>query len=77
MGRASEKTRRVKTKAHEFDAVSGGPEDNLPMHNAIEAEKAHQGQYRVSYEGRRDDGESEFEKKDFRVKPWRNDSEWL
>ena len=39
------------------------------MHNAIEAEKAHQGQYRVSYEGRRDDGESEFEKKDFRVKP--------
>lgn len=69
MGRVSEKTRRVKTKAHEFDAVSGGPEDNLPMHNAIEAEKAHQGQYRVSYEGRRDDGKSEFEKKDFRVKP--------
>jgi len=69
VGRVSEKTRRVKTKAHEFDAVSGGPEDNLPMHNAIEAEKAHQGQYRVSYEGRRDDGESEFEKKDFRVKP--------
>jgi len=33
------------------------------MHNAIEAEKAHQGQCKVSYEGRRDDGESEFEKK--------------